>query len=88
VTTFQLLPPLLDRSTLPGVLQSPTVARHASRAVAATRSRLAGTTSGLLAAVGLVEGVLAAEGVAVLDAGGGVVLSGVVAQGVGLGVRS
>jgi hypothetical protein len=28
-TLFQLVPPLVDRSSVPGVLQSPTVARHA-----------------------------------------------------------
>src|SRR4029453_5427413 len=42
---FQLAPPSVDRSILPGVLQSPTVARHAVLEDVAKSSRLAGTGS-------------------------------------------
>src|SRR5215213_10344 len=42
---LHVLPPSVDLSTVPDVLQSPTVARHASLSDAAAMSRLTGTTS-------------------------------------------
>src|SRR5215213_406270 len=67
-TSFQLLPRLVDRSTLAEVLQSPTVARHAALALAATRSRsvpATTSTSPFVHEVVVAEGVRDSEGFAV-----------------------
>jgi hypothetical protein len=58
---------LVDRSIVPGFLQSPTVARHADRAEVATMSRLTGMTveDALLGDVGVFEDLGAFEGVGV-----------------------
>jgi hypothetical protein len=53
---FQLAPPSVDRSIMPGVLQSPTVARHAVVEDVANSRRSAGAGS-----TGRTEGVESAE---------------------------
>jgi hypothetical protein len=65
-TPFQLAPPLVDRSILPGVLQSPTVARHAVLEEMAKSNRSTGTGSiGRVEGVGFVEAVGAGDDIAV-----------------------
>ena len=55
MTGCHVSPPSIERSTLPGVSQSPTVALHASRAESAMRRRSAGTTSDSSSADGVEE---------------------------------
>jgi len=78
---LHVLPPSVDLSTVPEVLQSPTVARHASFPDPAAISRLTGTTSGLSSADG--EDWGAGEELLGDEEGSGLVL---VAGGVAVGV--